>query len=79
MRFCFIEDHRAAFPVRTMCALLEVSVSGYYAWRDRPESARSRADRALAADIQRVYADIARSTAVRACMQFCVLRAGGSE
>lgn len=57
MRFCFIEDHRAAFAVRTMCAVLEVSASGYYAWRDRPESARSRADRALAADIRRVHAD----------------------
>jgi putative transposase len=57
MRFCFIEDHRAAFAVRTMCAVLEVSASGYYAWRDRPESARSRADRALAVDIRRVHAD----------------------
>ena len=57
MRFCFIEDHRTAFPVRTMCAVLEVSASGYYAWRDRPEGTRSRADRALAADIRRVHAD----------------------
>lgn len=57
MRFCFIEDHRAAFPVQAMCALLEVSASGYYAWRGRPESARSRADRALTADIRRVHAD----------------------
>ncbi len=57
MRFRFIEDHRASFPVRTMCAVLEVSASGYYAWRDRPESARARANRALAADIRRVHAD----------------------
>jgi putative transposase len=57
MRFCFIEDHRAAFAVRTMCAVLEVSASGYYAWHDRPESARSCADRALAVDIRRVHAD----------------------
>jgi putative transposase len=56
MRFCFIEDHRAAFPVRALCAVLEVSASGYYAWRDRPDSARTRADRALAADI-RTHAD----------------------
>ena len=78
MRFCFIEDQRAAFPVRTMCAVLEVSASSYYAWRDRPESARACADRALTADIRRVHADIAPSTAVRACMQRCVPRAGGS-
>src|SRR5450756_1142955 len=57
MRFCFIEDHRTAYPVRIMCAVLEVSPSGYYAWRDRPQSARHVADRGLAADIRRIHAD----------------------
>jgi putative transposase len=57
MRFCFIEDHRKTYPVRTMCAVLEVSPSGYYAWRDRPESARHVADRGLAAEIRRIHAD----------------------
>jgi putative transposase len=57
MRFCFIEDHRDAYPVRIMCAVLEVSPSGYYAWRDRPESTRRAADRSLAADIRRIHAD----------------------
>jgi transposase InsO family protein len=40
-----------------MCAVLEVSPSGYYAWRDRPESARHVADRGLAAEIRRIHAD----------------------
>jgi putative transposase len=57
MRFCFIEDHRNAYPARTMCSVLEVSPSGYYVWRDRPESARRAADRGLAADIRRIHAD----------------------
>jgi transposase InsO family protein len=57
MRFCFIEDHREAFPVRTMCSVLEVSHSGYYAWRDRPDSAREVANRDLAADIRRIHAE----------------------
>jgi putative transposase len=57
MRFCFIEDHREAFPVRTMCSVLEVSHSGYYAWRDRPDSARDVANRDLAADIRRIHAE----------------------
>ena len=40
MSFRFIEDHRDAYPVRLMCAVLEVSPAGYYAWRERPVSAR---------------------------------------
>jgi putative transposase len=33
MRFRFIEDHCKTFLVRVMCSVLEVSASGYYAWR----------------------------------------------
>jgi putative transposase len=58
MRFRFIEDHRAVFVVRVMCAVLEVSASGYYAWRCRAESARARGNRAALVDaIRRVHAD----------------------
>ena len=31
--------------------------SGYYAWRDRPQSARQAADHNLEADIRRIHAD----------------------
>src|SRR5512144_2017096 len=55
MRFRFIEDHRDTWPVRVLCEALEVSASGYYAWRGRPESARSAANRALLTDIRRVH------------------------
>jgi putative transposase len=57
MRFRFIEDRRADYPVRILCDVLEVSPAGYYAWRSRPESRRSTANRQLVNDIKRVYRD----------------------
>jgi putative transposase len=57
MRFRFIEDRRTDYPVRTLCEVLEVSPAGYYAWRSRPESQRSAANRVLVDDIQRVHRD----------------------
>jgi transposase InsO family protein len=55
MRFRFIEDHRSAFPVRVMCVVLEVSASGYFAWRSRPKSARTQSNQAPVDAIRRVH------------------------
>jgi putative transposase len=57
MRFRFIEDRRADYPVTIMCGVLGVSPAGYYAWRSRPESRRSAANRDLVNDIKRVHRD----------------------
>lgn len=47
MKYRFISDHRETFKVGRMCKLLNVSRSGYYDWQKRPESRRSRENRAL--------------------------------
>jgi putative transposase len=40
-----------------MCEVLEVSRSGFYAWRSRPESQRSKRHRKLIEEIRKIYAD----------------------
>jgi transposase InsO family protein len=57
MRFRFIEDQRADYPVRIMCGALNVSSAGYYAWRSRLESPRTAANRDLLDHIRRVHRD----------------------
>jgi transposase InsO family protein len=58
VKFAFIEDTLAAeFPVDVACAVLGVSRSGYYAWRDRPASGRARRADDLAAKVEAVHAE----------------------
>ena len=57
MRFQFVDDHQEEFPVRRMCNELNVSPSGYYAWRTRPASAREMANQELYQKIKAVYND----------------------
>jgi putative transposase len=41
-----------------MCGVLDVSPAGYYAWRSRPQSRRSAANRELLDHITRVHRDV---------------------
>jgi hypothetical protein len=53
MKFQFIEDNREEFPVIRMCKVLDVSRSGYYAWRGRPPSEREMANQKLYKEIKK--------------------------
>lgn len=57
MKFELIETERANHDVRRLCALLGVSRSGYYAWRERSESRRSEDDRRLLDEIIEVHVE----------------------
>ena len=42
MKSAWIREQRDLFPVTSLCKVLEVTTSGYYAWVDRPESLRAQ-------------------------------------
>jgi putative transposase len=50
-----VTAHRAFHPVAVLCRTLDVSASGYYAWRKRPLAPRARADVELSAQIAAVH------------------------
>jgi putative transposase len=56
MRFAFFDAEKACFPVSTMCRTLDVSQSGFFAWKVRPASRRQRDDMVYLAHIRAVFA-----------------------
>jgi putative transposase len=50
-----MKAHQAAHSLATMCRLLDVSPSGYFAWRRRSPSARTRHDAALKLRIAQIH------------------------
>lgn len=53
--FRFMAREKAQHSVVTMCRLLSVSLSGFYAWRCRAPSAHAQRDAALTARIRRIH------------------------
>ena len=57
MRFRFIDAERAglAMPIFRLCRLLQISVSGFYAWRNRGPSQRQLDDMGLLAHVRAAF------------------------
>jgi putative transposase len=55
--FRFIDEHQGTWPVRLLCDALGVSPAGYYAWRERPASARRQRHDALLVEIRAIHAE----------------------
>lgn len=55
MKYAFIREHAAEYPVRRQCQVLEVAQSGYYAWLHPQPSTRQQSDDLLLSDIQVIY------------------------
>jgi transposase InsO family protein len=61
MRYAFIDDHRDQWPATVQCVVLEVSRSGYYAWRTRSPSVTALRRTALTEQIREIH-DASRGT-----------------
>jgi len=55
MSYQFIAEHRHEYAITTMCRVLEVSLSGYYAWCKRLPSRHSREDARLAEQVKTAF------------------------
>src|SRR5688500_17398166 len=55
-----MDKHGQQFPVALLCEVLQVSRSGYYAWRRRPTSTQAKRRQQLAEKIQQVHRESCR-------------------
>jgi len=58
MKYRFIDEQRGTHGVEKMAEVLGVSRSGYYAWVERPESERDRANEDLAERIRQIQSEV---------------------
>lgn len=55
MKYAWIKQHAAKFPVKRLCCLVNVSRSAYYDWLDRSPTATEKEDRALTEMIVKAF------------------------
>lgn len=60
MKYAFIDTHATQHPVRRLCAVLAVHPSGYYAWKQQPESERTKLDQRHIRMIRQFWEDSGR-------------------
>lgn len=58
MKFAWIEANRSTFSVKGMCSVLDVSQSGLYDFRSRPQSARSLENQRIVNEIKAIHEDV---------------------
>ena len=56
-RFAFIKSDTTGLAVRCLCTLLQVSFQGFYKWKNRPESVRTKTNRELACTIEKIFTE----------------------
>ena len=56
MRFKLIDANKAIMPTEQMCAVMQVSTSGFYAWKNRTPCQRQKDDMVLLAHVRSQFA-----------------------
>jgi len=57
VKYAFMAEHKGQFRLSSMCRVLRVQRSGYYAWKANPKSKRALADDVLLASIRQSFDD----------------------
>jgi len=57
LKFAFMEEHSHEYSIALLCQVLDVSPSGYYAWKQRDTSKHCREDAQLSAEIQQIFVE----------------------
>jgi putative transposase len=55
VKYVFMAEHHGQFRLSSMCRVLRVQRSGYYAWKARPKSQRTLADESLLLRIRQFF------------------------
>ncbi len=55
MKYAFMQAHQSEFRLTSMCRVLKVHRSGYYAWLREPLSPRAKANETLTSQIREFY------------------------
>ena len=58
MTFAWVEERRAEWPVATLCRVLEVSRSGFSAWRARVPGVAETRREGLTEQVTRIHAEV---------------------
>ena len=75
MKFAWIDEEKAYYPVSMLCRVLGVSRAGLYAWRVRPPSLHAQQDEKLRVLVRAAYEIGRRNYGARACCASCGRRA----
>ena len=70
MRYQFISRLKKAYPVTILCEVMQVSSSGYYSWRRRPDSPRLRENMKIIPLVRQIHIESGQTYGARRIARF---------